>query len=306
MRKLLRQIQHARDLLTNVIDERMDKRARVYVDVQHGLGNRIRALISAKLLAEKSGRRLVVIWRPDMHCQAEFRDLFEDNNLDVRSDFTSNARARSDIYNYMDNEVGAEKGKRIDHHSPRDIYVKSAYVLNHQYSDFAAENEVLRRLVIRSEVLQTANESDVSNRVGIHVRMGGGKGYDQSPWNRPENWSQKGQEEMYYWRERSHFTVFFSEIDRRLSEDPSLQFFLATDREETYDAFRQRYGEKIAYARRQVFDRSIEQQRFALIDMVLLSRTRYILGSNWSSFTEIAHRLGNTPVFYSGVDFGAK
>jgi hypothetical protein len=81
---------------------------------------------------------------------------------------------------------------------------------------------------------------------------------------------------------------------------------LAADNQETYDIFIKKYGDKITYVKRDVFDRSVDQQRYALIDMILLSRTKYILGSYWSSFTELAQRLGNSKVKYSGVDFGKK
>lgn len=278
----------------------------IIVDVQHGLSNRMRALVSAQLLAEKNGRHLIVIWAPDMHCDAKFSDLFLNNDIEVRNTLNGIDLTKADIYNYMDNEESAEKDKFIDHTSPRDIYVKSAYVLNHKYAGWDAENEVLRRLVVHEDVMRKVNDFEVSDRVGIHVRMGGGKGHDSSPWNQPQNWSEEGQARMYYWRGRSHFTVFLDEIDRRLDEEPDLTFFLAADSQETYDMFIGKYGEKIAYVKRSVYDRSLDQQKFALMDMILLSRTKYILGSYWSSFTEMAQRLGNKKVLYSGIDFGKK
>lgn len=282
------------------------RKKKVIVDVQHGLSNRLRALISAKLLAEKSGRELLLIWTPDMHCNAAFPDLFLNKDIEVRTTSDGIDLANADVYNYMDNEAGAEKNKYIDDNSPRDIYVRSAYVLNHRYSDWNAENEVLKTLTFHETVHRIVDGYDVSGSIGVHIRMGGGKGHDKTPWNRPANWSQDGQEKMYYWRERSHYTVFMEEIDRLLDKEPDLTFFLATDNQETYDLFIRKYGNKISYVKRDVFDRSVAQQQFALIDMVLLSRTKYILGSYWSSFTELAQRLGNISVQYSGVDFGKR
>lgn len=46
--------------------------------------------------------------------------------------------------------------------------------------------------------------------------------------------------------------------------------------------------------------------RYALADMILLSRTKLILGSYWSSFTEAAMRLGSQNVHLAGVDFGVR
>lgn len=281
-----------------------NEKKKVIVDVQHGLSNRLRALISAKLLAERTGRHLTVVWSPDMHCDAEFRDLFLNDDIDVRNSLDGIYLAKADMYNYMDNEEFAEKNKFIDHDSPMDIYVKSAYILNHKFSDWAAENEILRRLIVHEDVRQKVDEFNVSDCVGIHVRMGGGIGHDSSPWNRPENWSRDGQEKMYYWRERSHYTVFLEEIDRMLKHEPDLKFFLAADSRQTYDIFVEKYGDRIIYVKRAIYDRSVDQQKLALVDMILLSRTKYILGSYWSSFTELAQRLGDKKVRYSGIDFG--
>jgi hypothetical protein len=54
-----------------------------------------------------------------------------------------------------------------------------------------------------------------------------------------------------------------------------------------------------------IYDRSAEQVKTAVIDLILLSKTKYILGSNWSTFTEIAHRLGggDKKLKLAGVDF---
>lgn len=47
------------------------------VDVRHGLGNRLRAYLSARACARRAGRRLVLVWRPDEHLRVRFEELFE-------------------------------------------------------------------------------------------------------------------------------------------------------------------------------------------------------------------------------------
>ncbi len=59
----------------------------------------------------------------------------------------------------------------------------------------------------------------------------------------------------------------------------------------------------IIYVKRNCYDRSQAQIQTALIDMLLLSKTKVIWGSNWSSFTEIAHRIGGQQLRLAGVDF---
>ena len=50
-------------------------RPRLFVDVQHGLCNRLRALVSGAAIAARTGRQLVVIWVPDHHCEARIGDV---------------------------------------------------------------------------------------------------------------------------------------------------------------------------------------------------------------------------------------
>ena len=42
----------------------------------HGLCNRLRAVLSYREVAQREGRRLVVVWRRDMQCNGEFLDCF--------------------------------------------------------------------------------------------------------------------------------------------------------------------------------------------------------------------------------------
>lgn len=278
------------------------RRKKVIVDVQYGLGNRLRALASAQVLAHKTGREFVLVWIPDVHCLAEFHDLFTNDFPIINSrdqiDFSD-----ADQYNYMDTEAGSEKDKLIDHDSDRDIYVKSAFVLNHKFSKADNLSKILQQLDPVQEIKDIISQYKVEDRIGLHIRSGGGKEASKDPWDNAENWSAKGKENLFYWRERSAPQVFMKEIDRLLTIDPSLKFFLATDSDDIYGQFQERYPDKIAFLKRDLYDRSLEQQKYALADMLLLSQTKYILGSYWSSFSEIAQCIGGNAMRYSGKDF---
>lgn len=276
---------------------------KLYVHPQHGLANRLRAVASAWLLAEKANLDLVIIWEKDMHCNASFKELFK-TPLVVIDSLNSINIDNCIIYNYMDDEEGSEKDKYIEHNIDKDIYVKSAYVLNHKYATWKDENIFLRKLVqVQDDIQAIINTYDVKDRIGVHIRQGGGKGHDTSAWNRPENWSQKGQDEMYYWREQSKPAVFIKKMHVILEKNPEATFYLATDEPESYTLMDEHFHDKLMYVTREVFDRSTEQQKFALIDIILLSKTKRMLGSNWSSFSEIANRIGGMPYEKSGIDF---
>ena len=111
-------------------------RPRLFIDLQHGLANRLRALASAAVIAQKTGRELVVIWRPDAHCEARAGDLLQLPWPVIETDAADTLRARAAReYNYMEIEPGAvfDEGKRLGHWLLRAIigrYVLAAYLFN--------------------------------------------------------------------------------------------------------------------------------------------------------------------------------
>ena len=74
------------DALLKLLDASLDSTSagvssqpHLYLVVQtmHGLGNRLRALCSAFVMAKTLGRRLAIVWEPDIHCNVSFHQLFE-------------------------------------------------------------------------------------------------------------------------------------------------------------------------------------------------------------------------------------
>jgi hypothetical protein len=141
--------------------------------------------------------------------------------------------------------------------------------------------------------------------VGAHVRMEAGKGLDHNAYDSAQNWSAESHEQIHYWRAKSHYSAFLRRLDKLVSEQPEMRIFLATDLPENYAAFQQCYGERLHYLQRNVYDRSREQLVYALADALLLSRCSRLLGSTWSSFSELAMRISTTlsAVEMSGKDF---
>jgi hypothetical protein len=94
-------------------------------------------------------------------------------------------------------------------------------------------------------------------------------------------------------------------VDAIVRESSDARFFLAADLDSTYELFQKRYGAKISCLRRTIFDRSKEQMLYALADAILLSQCTKLLGSTWSSFTELAMRFSTTieNSELSGTDF---
>jgi hypothetical protein len=277
----------------------------VYVDAQHGLGNRIRAIGSAAAIADATGRELVIIWQPDHHCECRFSDLFDYSGLVIEQSFTDKAQHKMDVYNYMEIEKGASKDKEIIIDKNKDLYLRAAYTFNSPLSHWEAENKFIKQLKPTSEIATMVSSYDLTNAIAAHVRMEAGAGLDNNTYDKVDNWTQEGHDQLHFWREKSHYSHFIKRIDQLFKEDPSLKLFLATDLPENYKAFEDYYGDKLIFLKREVYDRSKEQIKYGLADVILLSKSQKLLGSTWSSFSELAMRMSNTfsTIEMSGTDF---
>ena len=280
------------------------RRDRLYIHVQHGLGNRLRAMASAMAIAQVTDRELIVIWTPDHHCDCYLSDLFDYPGA-VLTDFAEADLSRCDRYTYMEIEPGACKDQYIALIPRRDLYVRSAYVINNEHSNWEAENRQLRSLEPADAIKQLVASVESYGRLGVHVRMEGMPGTDTNSYDAPDNWLPESHQQLNQWREKSHYSRFMARIDRLVTEQPDLKLFLAADMPATYQVFAEKYGDRLSYLPRTRFDRSSEQMRYALADAILLSRCHRLLGSTWSSFSELAQRLSTTlgRIEMSGTDF---
>lgn len=279
---------------------------RLFIDVQHGLGNRMRAMGSAAALAEASGRELVVVWQPDDHCNGRLSDLFDYSGAVEETRFLEEAAGRgAAVYNYMSIEPGAVKDAPVLLDTSADIYARAASVLNSPASVWEAENRFLQSLqpiaAVRDLVAAVRHPNDLS----AHVRMEGGKQHEHLAYEKAENWTAEDHALIDAWRAKSHFSHFLNRIDALIAEGRADRIFLAADMPETYAEFRAHYGDRLAFLPRSLFDRSAAQLHYALADAILLSRSPLLLGSTWSSFSELAMRLAPLPIRIemSGRDF---
>ena len=292
-------------------------RPRLYIDARHGLGNRLRAIASAAVIARRTGRQLVIVWEPDDHCGCRFGDLFHHDGPVIETAFPRVfARAGGVLYNYMEIEPGAQKdapvlaGEAPAPDGPRasardDVYVRSAYPLLSPHTSWKEERAVLLGLRPVAEVTDLVRSVRAPNQVAAHVRMASGPGFEHLSWESPANWPAAAHAELAAWRAKSHARHFMARLDALVAAGMAETIFLAADLLETYDSFRDRYGARLACLPRDCFDRSARQAQYALADALLLGSAERFLGSTWSSFTDLARRLSRRigVVEMSGRDF---
>lgn len=282
----------------------------LFIDVTHGLCNRLRAMASAAALAEATGRELVVIWNPDHHCECTLLDLINYDRPVLSGVKADMFRARSGrVYNYMEVEQGACFEEPIlpdpAAYAGQDIYVRSAYSLVSPHLDFAVEQRFLRGLVVAESVCELVASVRHPNKVAAHIRMGSGAGYEHLSYEAPQNWPASRHQDLTEWRAKSHVRHFVKRLDQLIAEGRADTVFVAADQPETYQLLAKLYGDRVCFLQRSLYDRSARQLQYALADLLLLTAADLLLASTWSSFSDLAQRLAvfGRPFERSGIDF---
>jgi hypothetical protein len=275
------------------------RRKRLYIEVVNGLCNRLRSLASAAVIACSTNRDLVLVWIPSNHCEARYTDLFEvEPLLDLPVGFILS----EDRFNSSHEQIASNSSQEIfDDNEQGDAYLITANVISSKYTNWNKESEFVRIYIkpVKELRVEIDNFGDVSGHIGVHIRMGQFADYDST-----EGWTSKAKSSWEKWRKNSDYTIFSKCITKILEENPSQRFFLAADSSNVYDELIKSFGNNIDFMKRDVFDRSSKQIRYAVVDLFVLSKTRLLLGSNWSTFTELVQKLGKKKTYLAGLDFG--
>jgi hypothetical protein len=192
------------------------------------------------------------------------------------------------------------------------VYLKTAYVPvtrpYHGVLPKAIIDPLLRRLVPVEAVQRIVAETmpaDIHAAVGVHVRSRS-VDRDNVDVDRDCEYTTDGAATTDFWRQQSQVPVFLDKMNRYLARNPAIHFFVATDDFRTIELLEAEFPGRIAHIARDCDDRRPACVQYALADMMCLGRTRKIIGSNWSSFSEVSGRLSGAPLFLSGISFGKK
>ncbi|GAB0495523.1 hypothetical protein MMPV_006825 [Pyropia vietnamensis] len=308
-----------------------DHKPRVlFMHVQFGLGNRLRSLGAGMALARATGRELVLIWERDVHLNAGFHDFFSNDILcvdklhltwpfDTRAD-TKLADIHALTFMRKDRVNVLSAGAHVldmDAVASQHLYIKTAYVVrttlplmqdgaqSKPYSPVCIAMRTLSPVLPVLRLVEANVANRLANTVGVHVRSRS-LARDIVGLSNPvaEYGSEKSMAVTDFWRNTTQLPAFVDKI--RSFNDSSLRFYVAADDADVIGALSTEFPGRILHTPRQCDDRGSVCMRYALADMILLSRTKLILGSYWSSFTEAAMRLGSQNVQLAGVDFGVR
>lgn len=261
-----------------------------------GLGNRLRALVAGMRLARRlPGRTFAVIWNLDnYHCFCPMSCLLTNPFFEIRPESLSKT-------GFIDLHTVSKSPVFIDVDSKSDIiwveeenffYARGdEQVMYGQHSPARMRNEQLKKdFLFEFGQLQVlpAIQKQVDNFqaahiagkaiLGVHVRQG------------DNLWA------------NLHVPVpaFFPIVDSLLQSHEGL--FLATDCPQARSRFMARYGTKVMVFPCRSLDRGsrIEAVQDALVDMLLLARTRQIVRTASSTFSQCASWWGNVPTVEVG------
>jgi hypothetical protein len=255
------------------------------------LCNRMREIASSLALAQATGQSLVVYWLKNRYLNCSFEGLFEPiEGVRVVDVETGRARAlfSADSLRYRFKVL----------REPIDLFLGNSQVEQYRAAgvDIVPLVAKAKRCVIityyslletapylgafrpRSDILarveKTVAQLEVDGRVGVHIR-----GTDNA-------------EAL----EGSPLELFLERMRCEVDRDPKVRFFLATDDPVTEHAVKGRFPGRVVSIQKVFARDKAAGVRDALVDLLVLSRCRSILGSHWSTFTNMAADLGGLQV----------
>ncbi|MCI8375824.1 MAG: hypothetical protein HFI29_10375 [Lachnospiraceae bacterium] len=238
-----------------------------------GLCNRMRVINSAWELAKKRKERLIVLWYlcPELNCpfEALFQPVKEIRIINIRSlkdprklFYQLTARQR-----FGNDDILEHKTDGVLHEDFFESLKNPVYLFTWEHFYPSHDYHFYVPVASLQERIDRFTASFGKRCVGVHIR-------------RTDNTISMG---------KSTTEQFVALMKRELLTHPETCFFLATDDSREEALLRKTFPGRIISNELRVADRnSIEGMHDALIDLYCLAATEKLIGSYWSSFTDIA------------------
>ena len=245
-----------------------------------GLGNRLRAIASARRIGELFQVRCTVVW-----AWGNYDELFlPAAGTDWIPALTSEMKRWPCVSHLLTRDGGNEQNRRVSLSLGENVVVCSHYPFNAtEEPGFIDETQVQPWLPQPAEVIRAKvrdfKEAHLHNAVGIHMRRADNKK------------AKRGTPEALY----------FAEAERALGL--GYRIFLATDKEQTAALMKERYGDRlITYPKTSNLKRRWPRP-FRLVDTIddivdlhLLAACQFVIGSRYSSFSRLAALYNGSPL----------
>ena len=249
-----------------------------------GLCNRMRSINSAYHLASMRGERLTVIWFSNQELGCSFDSIFQPNPAIRLINITSKLDIRKIFYQltsqYIRNDEIRENktGYTLKEHF-RTSLKKRCYIATEEHFYPADSYELFKPLPQLQQKIDGIVSGFSSHTVGIHIR-------------RTDNLPSI---------HNSSSDDFVSAMQEELNHNPDTCFYLATDDATEEAHLRTLFPDRIlANTNKDLSRDSLRGMQDALIDLYCLAATNKIIGSFFSSFTDIAADMHHIPKTIAG------
>ena len=260
----------------------------VIIQPSGGLCNRMRVINSSLELAKRKNTKLLVLWYCADELNAPFESLFEPVDEFLVINFSSlkdlrklwyQLTARTKINNA---DIENNKTDGVLNQDFFDSIKLPAYIFTWEH--FYPADEYFKLFKPTAELQKRIDEVTkhfTKDMVSVHIRR-----TDQVTsiaYSKTEN--------------------FIDLMNREISANPDVKFFLATDDKDEEAFLRKTFPGRIVSNENRTLRRdSLDGMYDALLDLYCLSKCKKIIGSYYSSFTDTAAALGTIPKLIAGID----
>ena len=88
-------------------------------------------------------------------------------------------------------------------------------------------------------------------------------------------------------------------MDAEIKKNSNTRFYVASDDDDVKECLKTKYPDRIITLMDDLDRNSLEGMKFAVLDLFCLSKTKKILGSVGSSYSQIAAEIGGIEVNYA-------
>ena len=255
---------------------------RIYIIPRAGLCNRMRSMASGIWVAKQCSVDAVVYWNRTHECYCDFTDIFKPTQV-----------AGVQVVNRGGwvNKIPSKRNLKIPKYLQRLRYDQVIESWNKGYGDILKQLKDVDEILLISQhsmaphypltelfklkesvqaLVDEATAGCDSKTVGLHFR---GTDHEKC-------------------KQVTTLEKFTARIDKEIDARPATTFFLATDEISVRKALIERYGKRIMYRENVLNRNSVAGMIDGAVDLYCLSKTTRIIGSYWSSYSEIAAELG--------------
>lgn len=267
----------------------------IYIEPEGGLCNRMRSIVSAYSYARDNNYEMVIIWPRKEELNCKFQELFNPIYLNNKKVKVINLPyVGPGIVNKGHNtisEIVKNKYKRkcniyfdqlIDCSVNNSFYIKSFeewYKNNNTYNIFSLNKKI-------NEKLNNFKKQFSPSMVGVHIR-------------RTDNIISINS---------SPTELYIKKMTEMLNENKARKFFLASDDENEINKLKTVFGNEMILSQSNIDRRRNNSNgiKDALLDLYLLANTELIIGSYYSSFTDVAAAINQKQLIVIGNDESEK